>query len=189
MLTLTPQEKQARILSIIHAEIADCNNPDAREVPDFTNRGPFVEKVLASVDLPPGNAWCSAYQYYRFLQAGMAEYNAKNIVLKTGLVQAQVNHFQANSLLLSAEQAQASSKAGNSIIKPGYFVFLFFPELGRYAHIELIVKVKESGDFDSIGGNTTTVPYCREGDRVAAHDRNIYDRKGGKWRYCFGQTF
>ena len=39
-----------------------------REQPKGSNRGPMVDKYLASVGLQPGYAWCQAFVYWCYLQ-------------------------------------------------------------------------------------------------------------------------
>ena len=42
------------------------------EVPLGSNRGPMVDKYLASTSTPPGNFWCMAFVFWCFQEAATA---------------------------------------------------------------------------------------------------------------------
>lgn len=75
------------------------------EKPAGSNKGPEVNRYLASVDCPPGNFWCASFIYWCFDQA-TKELNKKTLFLKrlavsvTGTTQKERKYWQKMHLII-----------------------------------------------------------------------------------------
>lgn len=71
-----------------------------REQPLGSNKGPEVNKYLASVGLPPGNFWCAAFVFYCAAEAARKA-GKPNPLPKTGSCSAIYRWARANGRLVS----------------------------------------------------------------------------------------
>jgi len=111
------------------------------------NDGYWVEKFLASTGLGKGYAWCAAYQTYIHRETGLKSPKSARVVdwFKTPVWERKNNSYQPEAL-------------------PGMVGALYYPKLGRYGHILLIVG-KDKNNYYTIEGNTNGAG-SREGDGV-----------------------
>jgi hypothetical protein len=125
----------------------------ASEVPAGSNKGPFVEACLASVDLAPGNPWCAAFVY----RMGTKALGALWPLPKTG--GCQFLYEWATKANAVHEKPQAGD------------VFLIWETaLGRFGHTGFVLTVKPDGSCVTIEGNTNA-GGSREGYIVAEKTR------------------
>ena len=114
------------------------------EDPPGSNKGPVVDKYLASVGLPPGLFWCAAFVYWCFDKAAVKNGRA-NPLVKTGHVMTHWNKTKGKKILT----AEAVDKP--SLIKPGH-IFMMNTG-GSSGHTGIIEKV-EGGFVHTIEGNS-----------------------------------
>ena len=116
------------------------------------NRGPFVEKILAGVGLPPGQPWCAAFNFYCFEQAGYG-----SLVPKSGWSPDWLKNGKRRDYAYPAD------------------VFgVFFRSKGRVAHTGIVES--QSGPWVvTIEGNTSSPDSAdsREGDGCYRKKRSI----------------
>lgn len=126
-----------------------------REDPAGSNRSPEIDRWNTAVGAPLHSAWCAAFVYGCFTEAGEA-WPWK----RSGRVQTLVD----SGALVDASEA-----------KPGDVVVFYFTKLKRYAHVGLVVsKVKSA--LLTIEGNTIAdgaAGDTREGWGVFAKRRAI----------------
>lgn len=114
------------------------------EVPPGSNKGPVVNKYLASVGLPPGLFWCAAFVYWCFDQEALKS-GRTNPLVKTGHVMTHWNKTKGKKILT----ADAVDKP--SLIKPGQ-IFMMNTG-GSSGHTGIIEKV-DGGFVHTIEGNS-----------------------------------
>lgn len=151
----------------------------------YTNTGPEVDRFLADVGLPPGNSWCEAFGCFCVNHAAleMGILFADTALVKTGLVQAQVNHAVQHGTYVSAHDVTS----GLTSLRPGDMMCEWEPALHRYAHTGLLEVVPSvtGNAFVSIEGNTD-LNGSRQGFEVARQHRNAADHASdGRPKYCF----
>ena len=128
----------------------------ASEVPPNTNTGPYVERVLQSTHTPKGNPWCAAW----VTDVGTHALGEMWPVKRTASVQ---------------EMAEwAESKGVRYTAKPqmGDLFALYFPALGRYAHVGIVASVNPDGSIVTIEGNSNN-GGSREGWAVVTKTRKL----------------
>jgi hypothetical protein len=178
MTDYTPQAKQAALQKVV--AIA-TNYLGVREVPDYSNKGPEVERFLRNVGLDGGNPWCMAFVYTCFQTANYVNVNGLQILIPTGSCQTQADHARDAGLLVAADDAHGK-------LAPGWVMLQWHPELDRYAHCGIVTKYDAANDdFFTIEGNSNETG-AREGDCVCRQHRNLHDQRGGRSRYAFIQT-
>jgi hypothetical protein len=128
-----PREEVARIATTLLETKEDWGE----------NSGPMVDQILASVDLPPGNPWCAAFNYYCFSRAGFAD-----AVPRTGWSPSWLAGQKK-----PADKAQTADVFG-----------IYFSSLRRIAHTGIIEKPCK-GYCITIEGNTNN-GGSRDGDGV-----------------------
>lgn len=123
----------------------------ALEEPPGSNKGPEVEKYLASVGLGPGQPWCAAFVYWCAAQAG------PNTLPKTGSVQTMWQRSVAAGLpTLSPAEAMAEPCR----IAPG---MIFFISHGAdKGHMGFVEGLTADGKLMTVEGNTN-IGGSREG--------------------------
>lgn len=114
------------------------------------NRGPAVEKYLASVGCKPGDPWCAAFVRFRFEDA------AKDLSLTlpkdfpdSGWTPDYKSWGVKNLLWIS----QISADDGVAVVKVGDLACFYFPAKNRIAHIGIVVEVHDWGVV-TVEGNT-----------------------------------
>lgn len=127
-----------------------------REDPNADNRGKDVEAYLASVDMPPGEAWSAAFVYWCFEQAAK-KLDLENPVPKTGLgLKLWRDAHDAGAKHVDAAQATDDPR----LIMPGHVFVMGFSE--EMAHVGLVERV-EGGCIATIEGNIRADAYGGDG--------------------------
>lgn len=130
----------------------------AGENPPNSNSGPFVERCLKVTGLGPGHPWCAAFT----TMVGVTALGEQWPVLKSASVQQQAEW---------AERAKCRLVAVKAPALPGDLFCLWYPKLGRWAHVGFVVSVAKDGKtITSIEGNTSG-SGSREGWMVARKTR------------------
>jgi hypothetical protein len=127
----------------------------ASEVPAKSNRGPYVERVLAGTHTPAGKPWCAAW----VTDVGTSALGQTWPVPRTASVQAM------------AEWAESKGVRYVSKPKIGDLFCLWFPELNRYAHVGLVTGLV-GGKIVTVEGNTSGAGE-RDGWLVASKTRTL----------------
>lgn len=123
------------------------------------NAGPYVERVLKRTGNAKGDPWCAAY----VTDVGLAALGTAWPVKKSASVQAICEWAAAKGCRLVATKAAA---------QPGDLFALWFPKLGRWAHIGFVTSVNPDGSIQTIEGNTNA-DGSREGWLVARKRRTL----------------
>lgn len=112
------------------------------------NDGKQVENYLASVNLQKGNPWCAAFLFWNFQQVNLK-------APKSGY---SPDWFKTNVVW--------TKKSGKPLpkIERGMVFGLYFPNLGRVAHVGFI-DGEDKNNFFTVEGNTN-MAGSREGDGV-----------------------
>ncbi|MFY7864587.1 CHAP domain-containing protein [Roseateles sp.] len=142
-----------------------------REQPTNSNRGPDVEKYLASVGLGGGFSWCCAFTYWCFQQAS-TQLGRRNPMVKTG---GCLKHWQDAPARGAKLIAAGAAQANPGLLRPG---MLFIMDHGKgLGHTGLIVSVS-GGLLNTIEGNTDA-SRTREGGGVYALVRRVSEINKG----------
>lgn len=114
------------------------------EQPPGSNKGPQINKYLASVNCPPGLFWCAAFIHWCFEEAAI-KLNRSNPLCKTG---GCLMHWNKST----GKKIKSADAANNpSLVKPGQ---IFIIDHGRgMGHTGIIEKV-EGGFIHTIEGNS-----------------------------------
>jgi hypothetical protein len=148
-MNITPVDLVLRVAS---ATVGAC------ESPPNTNRGPFVARCLKTTGLGEGHPWCAAWT----TMVGIAALGDAWPVLKSASVQQQAEWAQTKGVRLMATKTPAL---------PGDLFCLWYPKLGRWAHIGLVKSVAKDGKtIGTVEGNTSG-SGSREGWLVAEKTR------------------
>ncbi|OYY90695.1 MAG: hypothetical protein B7Y45_06935 [Sphingomonas sp. 28-66-16] len=118
------------------------------EVPLGSNRGPMVDKYLASVGLSPGLFWCMAFVHFCFKQAADTR-GIANPFPKTGGVLAAWNKVKSASPARIVTAAQALADPAR--VKPG-FVFIL-DHGGGLGHTGFVKEI-QGGALRTVEGNS-----------------------------------
>ena len=119
------------------------------EVPPGSNRGPQVDKYVASTGLPPSGqfAWCVAFVYFCF-EAAAKKLGRQNPMIKTAGV---MDHWNRAGTQGIPRITNARAIANPALIKPGHiFVISLGGGLGHSALVERV----SGGKLVTIEGNT-----------------------------------
>lgn len=135
-----------------------------REIPQDSNRGPDVEKYLASVGLGPGYAWCAAFVYWCLREAG-SQLNKPNRCLRSGGVIKQWNHAAGRLPTITSREARDNP----ALLKPG---MVFVIDSGKGLGHEGFVLSVSGASFTTIEGNTDG-SGSREGGGVYQRLRKV----------------
>ncbi|HEX7828659.1 MAG TPA: CHAP domain-containing protein [Thermoanaerobaculia bacterium] len=145
----------------------------AQEVPVGSNGGFFVErcqKVTGTAGLKPGAAWCASF----VAMVGQATFG-KSWPLPLTASCAELGAFATKKNILDAAPQR------------GDLFVVYFDSLNRFAHVGIVVEVKDGVTIRSVSGNTLDpVRHADEGSsmregwcvsdrpwRLAAKDRFI----------------
>jgi len=137
-----------------------------QEEPKGTNRGPMIDKYLASVGLVPGYAWCQAFVHWCYEQAAQ-QLAQVNPVVKTAGVLDCWNRTAVQFKITKSEALQHPE-----LLKPGYQFILSYG--GGAGHTGIILSV-EGNIIHTIEGNSNN-GGSREGYEVVMHRRGIDDK-------------
>lgn len=129
------------------------------------NRGPEVEKYLASVDKPPGLSWCVAIQYWGFDTAAK-QLNVTNPLPKTAGV---VAHWRAapDKVKIRPDQVLDDLR----LMAPGTLFCIQHDE--DSGHMGMVLGV-ENGKLKTFEGNTNVLG-SREGDGAYRRTRGFQE--------------
>lgn len=121
------------LLSIAQATEGACEQPPG------SNKGPYVERLLAGVGLKPGDPWCAAQLY----DWGAKAFGLHWPLPRTGSCSALGDYAKLHSALV--EQPQIGD------------VFLWWEQVSgvyRFAHTGVVLAVPTPGVVRCIAGNT-----------------------------------
>jgi hypothetical protein len=134
-----------------------------REDPPLSNRGREVEAYLASVGVPPGNAWCAAFVYFCVDRAAAAK-GLANPLPKTGKVLDMWRKaLKAGLPCLTTQQAVAAP----GLVSSG---MIFVMDFGEGKGHTGLVKDLAGGRLATIEGNSND-DGSRDGVGVFAQTR------------------
>lgn len=156
IITVTDNDLLNNVLSIAKSQIG------IRETPGKQNQGKEVNEYLASVGLPPGNAWCMAFVYWCFKKAS-EKLGRNNPAVKTGGCLFHWNQTTAKKILKN-DAINNPSK-----IKPGQVFIMDFG--GGLGHTGLVEELN-GGIIKTIEGNTDPAG-SRNGYGVFRRERKI----------------
>ena len=115
----------------------------AGESPPGTNAGPYVERVLKRVGFGKGAPWCAAWVSDVGALALGPQWPVK----------------PSASVVAICEWAKAAKCRHGAVATPaarGDLFALWYPKLGRFAHIGLVVSVSTDGrTVETLEGNTS----------------------------------
>lgn len=130
------------------------------EVPKGSNRGPQVNKYLASVGLNPGYAWCMAFVYWCAHQAENALKVPNPLVRTAGVMR---------------QWLEIDPALKRSYPKPGdIFIMSFGHGIGHTGIVDCLLK---DDTFHTIEGNSNE-DGSREGYEVCGHTRSVHQMHG-----------
>lgn len=123
------------------------------------NRGPEVEKFLASVGLGPGYAWCAAFAYFCFEQSAKA-LRIPNPAVRTASVHKAFNDAPPAARVLPGDTVDTPPSPGS--------IYCIDHGHGR-GHCGLVLAIRETGILGFEGN--TNAGGSREGDGVYRRSR------------------
>ena len=118
-----------------------------REDPPLSNRGREVEAYLASVGVPPGNAWCAAFVYFCVAQAAKAKGLANPLPKTGGVLDMWRKALKAGLPCLTTQQAVAAP----GLVSSG---MIFVMDFGEGKGHTGFVKELVGGRLSTIEGNS-----------------------------------
>ncbi len=151
-------------------------NVGVMETPE--NRGPAVEKYLASVGCRPGDPWCAAFVRFRFEDA------AKDLFLAlpthfpdSGYTPDYKNWAKEQGVWIPVQDATLTP----SLVQVGDLCLFYFALKQRIAHIGIVVGHFDGGVLTTEGntGPDGGVEVQRDGDGVFKKRRR-WSSLGGK---------
>jgi len=147
-------------LKIAHGEL-QCN---VREIPSGSNRGPDVEKYLASVGRNHGDAWCAAFVYWCVEKASNS-LGTMSPLRKTGRVASMWHDAVERNLVITIDDV----RAGNADIPPGaIYCAVYSSGKGHTGFVER----READILHTIEGNTS-IKGSSKGEGVHAKCRSL----------------
>jgi hypothetical protein len=135
----------------------------ASEVPPNTNAGPYVKRVLGRTGLPEGHPWCAAW----VTDIGLCALGDAWPVKRTASVQQMAEWAAGANCRLMATKTPA---------KPGDLFCLWYPKLGRWAHVGIVRSVAKDGKTITTVEANTSGNGSREGWLVAEKTRVLGPR-------------
>lgn len=164
---ITSDHLLARVLEIASAEEASR----VRESPKYSNSGPRIDAYLHSVGIAPGNAWCCAFVYWCFNEAGKA-LDRENPMVKTA---GCLEHWRLAPSHGARRLLKQHAVADPGLVKPGMILIM---DHGRgFGHTGLVEKVV-GGLITTVEGNTNA-SRTREGGGVYRLTRKILEINKG----------
>lgn len=157
----------AKVLQIAAREEA----AKVREVPPNSNRGPKVEAYLKRAGVPPGLAWCCAFVYWCFDEAGLAQQRPNPMFRTAGCLAHWNNAVRKGARRIDKRDAVANP----GLIKPGMIFIMDFG--GGAGHTGLVERV-DGGLLTTLEGNTDA-SRTREGGGVYRLTRKVGDINKG----------
>ena len=149
MIQITPVDL---VLKVAAASLGAC------ESPPNSNAGPYVERVLARTGHKAGAPWCAAWT----TDVGVIALGDAWPVVRSASVQQQCEW---------AAKVGCRKIATKTPAKPGDLFALWYPKMGRWAHIGFVVSVAKDGKtVQTLEGNTSGTG-SREGWLVASKTR------------------
>ncbi len=141
-----------------------------REIPPGSNRGPDVEKYLASVGRNPGDAWCAAFVYW-CVQRASSSLGLENPLKRTGRVSSLWDDAVNRKSVIHIDDVRRGAD-----IPPGVIFCAVYAD-GR-GHTGF-VKSKNGDSLRTIEGNTRPVDRSA-GEGVHPRRRSCSRYKGLK---------
>jgi hypothetical protein len=130
----------------------------------WTNWGPEIKEFLNAAGINAPAPWCAAYCAWAVREACKlkgVENPFKDLTYKA-YVPAYVEWAREHNSLVSPADAG-----------PGDLFLLYFPSLGRYAHMGFVIEVNEQeGWFTTVEGNGND-EASREGYKVVSRRRSL----------------
>ena len=151
-----------------------------REIPRNSNRGPEVEKYLASVGRGPGEAWCAAFVFWCILQAWKARHDGWTPEEGAPPVPFPRTAWTHEVLLWGAavpgRLLTPEDVAKGQTVPPGA-AFLLYGKVSwgiglGVRHIGFVEGVDLLGEVSTVEGNTNTAG-SREGGGVYRLERSL----------------
>jgi CHAP domain len=142
-----------------------------RELPVNSNRGPEVERYLASVRLGGGFAWCCAFTYWCFDEAAQQMGRSNPVVRTAGCL----DHWAKSKAAGAIRITKAHAVADPSLVQPGMCFIMDFG--GGKGHTGFVTEVL-GGQVRTIEGNTDA-SKGREGGGVYRLTRKLADINKG----------
>lgn len=133
------------------------------EVPPNSNLGPFVEPILLSVGLPPGNPWCAAYVY----DTGSIALPGLWPGPRTGGCQVLADYARIHSVLFPGPPVR-----GDIFL---LWEFIKKEQAWRFGHTGFVTRVNADGSVLTNEGNTNGAG-SREGWLVGEKTRVLGDK-------------
>ncbi|MGV3707611.1 MAG: CHAP domain-containing protein [Gemmatimonas sp.] len=127
-----------------------------------TNAGPYVERVLARTGNKKGEPWCAAY----VADIGISALGNEWPVVRSG----RVADVVAWAVKRDCSVVPAREGAGRPQIGDAFAIY--FPTLGRHAHIGIVIGVNADGSIRTREGNSND-GGSREGWRVIERTRTL----------------
>ena len=147
------------------------------------NAGRAVGSYLASCipPLPAGNPWCVAHVRYRLKQAATQLGIVYDETMpRTGYTPDYYNWAVENNKWISRKKAEERPE----LIRPGDLCLFYFSQMGRHAHMGMVVDATTNG-ISTVEGNTSPpkigTAVEREGDGLYKKYRSFASlgSKGG----------
>lgn len=142
------------------------------------NAGQMVEIMLALVGLKRGQPWCAAYVSYTGHQSFLDE--------ATPTKTAWPLPMTGGCALLG--EAGIKHNALHTTPQRGDLFLLYFPSLGRFAHVGIVLEVLDDhGLCRTLEGNTNDGDGSREGYKVSLRTRRLHIDAGDRclrWVEC-----
>jgi hypothetical protein len=137
---------------------------NVREIPSGSNRGPDVEKYLASVGRNPGDAWCAAFVYWCVEKASNS-LGTMSHLMKTGRVASMWHDAVERNSVITVEDV----RAGIADIPHGaIYCAVYTSGKGHTGFVE-----RREGDIlHTIEGNTS-IKGSSSGEGVRAKKRSL----------------
>ncbi len=157
----------AGVMAVAAAEEAK----KVREIPPNSNRGPDVEKYLASVALPGGYAWCCAFVHWCFQKAAAQQGIANPMVHTAGCL----DHWQRAAAAGAARIKASVARDNPGLLAPG-MIFIIDHGDGN-GHTGLVEGIA-GGYLTTIEGNTDG-SKTREGGGVYRLTRKVNEINKG----------
>lgn len=126
--------------------LANCESQVGVRETGGNNRGPEVEKYLASVGKPPGRAWCVALGYWAYQTAADVLHVANPLVKTAGVL----DHWDRAPTVVRVPIERVIDDPRN--ISPGA---LFCIDYGNRRGHQGMVVTAEAGGVHTIEGNTS----------------------------------
>jgi peptidoglycan hydrolase-like protein with peptidoglycan-binding domain len=142
-----------------------------RERPRNSNRGPEVDRYLRSAGVRPGHAWCCAFVYWCFAQAGQASGRPNPMFRTAGCLA----HWNGAPSVGARRVLRRQAVDDPGLVQPGMVFVMDFG--GGLGHTGFVSEV-DGGHLVTIEGNTDA-SKTREGGGVYRLRRKLLEVNRG----------